>query len=264
MHSSFARLSSVFLSFPLLLVTLTGCVNTPFPGGKAPAVLPASPSAEIALMRERSNFWRNFQCKLRIDVNGETAKFSSRAIVLVKYPNLIRFETFTPLGMTAALYVSNEAGPFLLVPSQNTIFTAKRPETVVRRFLGGSLPVDVLSPLLGASIPPERLNTIQSRVRDSTLRLISKSPGGYFEWQVVSNALARVFIGSTEFEGQVTYDPPVRLAEESAPETIRISSKGWSMTVRVEQMRPAVEFQPGVFRLPVLPGVRQVDLDRVK
>lgn len=266
MHSSFARVSAIFLSLLLLLVILGGCVQSPFPAVKLPGVVaaPPSPSAEIAEMGKRADFWRSFQCKLRIDVNGKTAKFSSSAIVLVKSPNFVRFETFTPIGMTAALYVSNEAGPFLLIPSQKTIFTARRPETLVREFLGGSLPVELFSRLLSASIPPERLENIQSRAEDGLLRLISKSSAGYFEWQIAAGALDRVFIGSAEFEGKVSYDPPVRLATESAPETIRISSKGWSMTIQVEQMRPGGRFPPGAFRLPALPGVRRVELDNTR
>ncbi len=264
MKSSFARLSSI-LCLLLPLVIATSCVQTPFPSGKAPALLPTpvSPSAQIARMKEKSDFWRNFQAKLRIDVSGKTAKFSSRALVLVKSPDLVRFETFTPLGMTAALFVSNETGPFLLIPSQNTIFTAKRPETLVREFLGGvSLPVDLFSSLLSGSIPPGLLQNIRSSTQDSMLRLVSRSSGGYFEWQVVSGSLARVFIGTPKFEGEVSYDPPVRLDNESLPQKIRISSKGGSMEVRILEMRPGGEFQPGVFRLPALPGVRRVDLDK--
>jgi hypothetical protein len=166
--------------------------------------------------------------------------------------------------MTASLFVLNQTGSSLLIPSQNTIFTASQPETLIRRFLGGSLPVDLFSRLLSASIPPELLQNIQSRSQDSVLRLISKGPGGYFEWQIVSGALARVYIGSAQFEGEVSYSPPVRLARESTPQKILIASKGWSMEVRVEQMRPAPAFQPGVFRLPALAGMRRVDLDKEK
>ena len=166
--------------------------------------------------------------------------------------------------MTASLYVSNDRGPFLLIPSQKTIFTAKRPETLVHRFLGGRLPVDVFSRLLSASIPPERLKSIRSRAEDGLLRLISRSSAGYIEWQVAAGALDRVFIGSAEFEGEVSYDPPVLLAKESAPETIRISSKGWRMQIQVEEMRPAGQFAPGAFQLPILPEVRRVDLDNTR
>ncbi|MDR3567985.1 MAG: hypothetical protein P4L43_08165 [Syntrophobacteraceae bacterium] len=266
MISSRARLSTIFLSMALLLAVATGCVQTPFPGAKpsGPVFAPPSASAEIAAMKERSDFWRDFESKLRIEVNGKNASFSSRAIVLVGAPDLIRFETFTPIGMTAALFVSAPTGPFLLIPSQNTIFTASRPETLARRFLGEGVPVDLFCHLLTASLPPKLLPNIQSRAEGPMLRLISKGPGGYLEWQIVSGALTRMFIGSARFEGQVSYDPPVRLAGESTPQTIRIASKGWSMVVRVEQMRTAREFNPSVFRLPVLPGMRRVDLDREK
>jgi outer membrane biogenesis lipoprotein LolB len=266
MNSSIARPSLIFLSSLFLLVTATACVQTPFPSGKSGALAPqVSPAAEVAALKERSDFWQNFQCKLRINVNGKTARFSSPAIVLVKSPNLLRFETFTPIGMTAALFVSNQSGPSLLIPSQKAVYTAKRPETLVREFLGGvNLPVDVFSRLLSGSIPPQMFKNIESRSQDGLLRLISRSPGGYFEWQVASGGLASVFIGTAQFEGRVSYDPPVRLAAESVPETIRISSKDWRMEVRVEQMLPATQFQPGVFQLPELPGVRRVELVNTK
>ncbi len=264
MYSTFARLSSAVLCLLLLLVLVSGCVQAPLTGGKPPGVAPLSPSVAIVQMEQKAQVWRDFQCKLGIVVKGTSGDFSTNAIVLVKSPNFIRFETFTPIGTTAALYISNEAGPFLLIPSQKTIFTARRPETLVRRFLGGSLPVDLFSSVLSGSIPPERLKKIRSSGDDGLLRLIAKGPNGYFEWQIVSGALTRVFIGTSRFEGQVVYDPAVRLDNESTPETIRISSKGWSMKIHVEKMQHAERFPPGAFRLPGLTGLRRVDLDTVK
>ncbi|MGC8491517.1 MAG: hypothetical protein ACP5SH_07250 [Syntrophobacteraceae bacterium] len=261
---SIARLSSAFLSLLLLLVLVSGCVQAPLIAGKPSGVAPLSPSVAIAQIGQKAQLWRDFQCKLGIEVQGKSGDFSTNAIVLVKSPNFIRFETFTPIGTTAALYVSNEAGPFLLIPSQKTIFTARRPETLVRRFLGGSLPIDLFSSVLSGSIPPERLKTIRSSNEGGLLRLIEKGPAGYFEWQILSGALARVFIGTSRFEGRVVYDPAVRLATESTPETIRISSKGWSMKIHVEKMQHAERFPPGAFRLPSLTGLRRVDLDAGK
>lgn len=261
---SFVRVSSIFLCLPLLLALVSGCVQAPLSVGKPPGAAPLSPSVAIAQMEQKAQLWRDFQCKLGIEVRGKSGNFSTSAIVLVKSPNFIRFETFTPIGTTAALYVSNEAGPFLMIPSQKTIFTSRRPETLVRRFLGGSLPVDLFSSVLSASIPPERLKTIRSRAEDGLLRLTTRGTAGYFEWQIVSGALARVFIGTSRFEGQVLYDPPVRLATESTPQTIRLSSQGWSMKIHVEKMQHADRFPPGAFRLPSLTGLRRVDLDTVK
>lgn len=267
MNSSIARLSAISLFFLLLLAIAAGCVQQPLPALKAPAVVPKplSPQAQIAELENRAHFWRNFQCKLRIEVNGKTAKFSAPAIVLVKEPNFVRFETFTPIGTTAALYVSSPTGHFLLIPSRSTLYTAKQPGTLAREFLGGvSLPVDLFGRLLSASIPPGRLENIHSRLENGLLRLISRGPTGYFEWQVAAGGLDRVFIGSAQFEGEISYDPPVPLAKEAAPEIIRLHSKGWSMQIHVEKMRPAARFQPGAFRLPVLSGVRRVALDGAK
>ncbi len=267
MNSSIAHLLKIFLSFLFMLVIATGCVRAPFPSPKTSGLAPEqpSPAVQIAAMKYRSDFWKNFQSKLRIDVSGKSARFSSPAIVLVKAPDLVRFETFTPIGMTAALFVSNPSGPYLLIPSQKVVYTARRPESVVRRFLGGvSLSVGFFSHVLSASVPAEMLGTLKGRYQDGLLRLTSKSSAGYFEWQIASGALVRVFIGSPRFEGEVVYDPPVPLAGESVPQRIHISSKKWKMEVRVEKMRPAAQFPPGVFHLPELPGVRQVVLDGTK
>jgi hypothetical protein len=221
-----------------------------------------SAADQIAQMRQRSDFWKDFQAKVRIDVNGTTAKFSSPALILVKSSDFIRFETFTPIGMTAALFVLNPAGPSLLIPSQNKLFTAKSPEILVRRFLGGvSLPVEAFSRLLSATLTPEQLKDIRTVDSGGLLRLISKSPTQYIEWQIRSSALERVFIGTSQFEGQVAYDPPVQLAKESTPQTINISAKDWRMRIRVEKMQPAPAFQPGVFHLPPLSGVEKVELE---
>ena len=86
-------------------------------------------------------------------VNSKTSKFSSRAIVFVKGRDFVRFETFTLFGQTAALYVSNETGPSLLIPSEKVIFTAQRPETLMQEILGVTLPV-IFSHVLTASMPP--------------------------------------------------------------------------------------------------------------
>lgn len=234
------------------------------PQTKAPGAVsqPISPADQIAQMKQRSDFWKNFQCKVRVDVNGKTAKFSSPALILVKSPDFVRFETFTPIGMTATLFVLNPTGPSLLIPSQNKLYTAKSPQILVRRFLGGvNLPVEVFSRLLSATMSPEQLKNIQSVDKGGLLRLISKSPTQYIEWQLHSGALERIFIGTPQFEGQVSYDPPVQLAKESTPQTIDISSKDWQMQIRVQQMQPAPTFQPGVFHLPALPGVQKIELE---
>ena len=158
---------------------------------KLPAVSgkPPAPSLDIAKLKERSDFWRDYQCKFRLRVDSKTSKFSSRAIVFVKGRNFVRFETFTPLGQTAALYVFNETGPALLIPSEKVIFTAQRPETLVRQFMGVSLPVDLFRYALTASVPTEQFEHIESRFDAGRWRLISNSEGNHFEWRLTAGSL---------------------------------------------------------------------------
>ena len=250
----------------LLLVISAGCArqmqNLPAVSGKPPA-----PSLEIAKLKERSDFWRNYQCKFRLRVDSKTSKFSSRAIIFVEGRNFVRFETFTPFGQTVALYVFNETGPALLIPSEKVIFTAQRPETLVRQFMGVSLPVDLFRYALTASVPTEQFEHLESRSDAGRWGLISNSGGkNYFEWRLTADShdLEAILVRSAEFEGSVSYDPPVGIKKEAVPDKIRISSSEWNMEIVVEELKPAPPFQPSIFYMPNLPDVRRVDLDNLK
>ena len=259
-HPSFVLLCLLFL-----LVISSGCARTL---EKLPAISgkPAAPSFDIAKLKERSDFWRDYQCKFRLRVDSKTSKFSSRALVFVKGRNFVRFETFTPLGQTAALYIFNETGPALLIPSEKVIFTAQRPETLIREFLGVSLPADLFRYALTASVPIEQLEHIEIRSEAGGWRLISNSEGNYFEWRIAAGSLAleNIFVRSAEFEGRVSYDPPVGLTKEAAPGKIRISSSEWDMEIVLEELKSAPQFQPSVFYMPNLPDAPKVDLDKIK
>ena len=134
-----ARGSRLSFCILLLLVISVGCARPPTPVEKPPGA-----AFETGKLKERSDFWRDYQCKLRLRVESKTSNFSSRAIVFIKGRDFVRFETFTPFGQTAALYVSNEIGPSLFIPSEKVIFTAQQPETLVHEFLGVTLPVERL------------------------------------------------------------------------------------------------------------------------
>ena len=255
----------VLFCFLLLLVVSTGCArltqNLPAVSGKPPP-----PSLDMAKLKERSDFWRDYQCKFRLRVDSQTSKFSSRAIVFVEGPKFVRFETFTPLGQTVAVYVFNETGPALLIPSEKTIFTAQRPETLVRRFMGVSLPVDLFRYALTASVPTEQFEHMGSRSEDGGWGLISNSGGNYFEWRLTAGSLdlEAILVRSDEFEGRVSYEPPVGLKKEAVPGKIRISTSEWNIEIVVEELKPAPPFKPSIFYLPHLPDVQRVDLDNIK
>jgi outer membrane biogenesis lipoprotein LolB len=248
--------------FMLLLLITAGCPRPPGPVERPPVT-----TFDTSKLKERSDFWRDFQCKFRLRVDSQTAKFSSRAIIFVEGQNSVRFETFTPFGQTAALYVFNKTGPELLIPSQKVIFTARRQETLVHEFLGINLPVDIFSSILTASTPPEEIDHMESRFDAGARRLVWNGEGKYLEWQISpanSPALQGAFVRSGEFEGRVTYDPPVAVSKEALPDKIRISSKEWSMEVLVEELKPTSQFPPSTFSMPNLPDMRKVDLDTIK
>ena len=252
----------------LLFAISAGCARPFAPTGQLEPVSGRRPAPpfEKALLKERSDFWRDYQCKFRMHVDSKTSKFTSRAIVLVKGRNFVRFETFAPLGQTTALYVSNETGPALLIPSEKVIFTAQRPETLAREFLGVSLPVDLFRRVLTASIPPDMLDRLEIRFDAGTWRLVSNSEGGYFEWQISGDpfAIEGLTVRSAEFEGRVWYDPPVQLTKEAVPGKIRLSSSEWTMEISLEELASVPQFQPSAFYMPDLPDIRKVDLDKIK
>jgi outer membrane biogenesis lipoprotein LolB len=250
------------------LAIFAGCARQFVPARQLPP-LPEKPpvsSFDVVKLKERSDFWRDYQCKFRMRVDSKTSKASSRALVLVKEPNFVRFETFTPLGQTAALYVSNVSGPSLLIPSEKAIFTALRPETLAREFLGIDLPVDLFLWLLTGSVPPEQLDHIESRFDAGMWHLISNSAGAYFEWQIAAgrNALQGLLVRSSEFQGRVSYDPPVQLTKDAVPGKILISSSEWTLEISLEELMPVPQFQPSAFYMPNLPDVRMFNLDKIK
>jgi outer membrane biogenesis lipoprotein LolB len=258
--------AAMFFCLMFLSAILAGCSGLEsgrlYPKSGNPPVS----SSELVKLKERPAFWRNYQCKFRMRVESKTSNFSSRVLVLVEAPNFVRFETFTALGQTAALYVFNETGPSLMIPSQNAIFTARLPETLASEFLGIDLPIDLLPSLLTASIPAEQFDHIESRNGSGGLRLISDRPGAYFEWQIAADppALQTMLIRGKGFEDRVSYDPPVPLTKDAVPGRIRISSGEWTLEISVEELTPAPQFQPSAFYMPNLPDVRKVDLDKIK
>lgn len=232
------------------------------------AVAPGAAPVDLSGLRERSDYWRDYSAKFRLRVDSRTSKFNARTLVLVNGRHFVRFETFAPLGQTAALFVSNEAGPSLLIPSEKIIFTAHKPETLVRHFIGVTLPFEVFRYALAGSVPPEQIEKLDSRLEAGVIHSIYNMDGRYFDWQFVPEgpgpALSGVFIRSGEFEGRVSFEPPVLLKKDAAPKKIRISSAEWNMELSLDELKPAADFNSALFYMPNVPGVRSVDLDTIK
>lgn len=238
-----------------------GCARPPVPAEKPPSV-----PFDIDRLKARSETWRDYEARFRLRVDGQASKFSARAIVFIKGGGSARFETFGPLGQTAALYVAGENGPSLFIPSEKIVFTAQQPETLIQYFLGITLPFDVLRYSLTASVPPEQFAGLTAHSDAGILHVISNTGNRYFDWQFSpdGSALSGVFARAGGFEGRVSYDPPVALAGDAVPQKIRISSSEWSVEINLEQIKPVSEFQPKAFYMPEIPDVRKVDLDKIK
>jgi outer membrane biogenesis lipoprotein LolB len=245
----------------VLLVLAAGCARPPAP--RPTEQFPPTPF-DVNDLKARANFWHDYVAKFQLRVDSKTAKFNARSIVLIKSPQFVRFETFGPIGQTTALYVSNETGLNLLIPSQKVVFTAAEPETLIRYFLGVSLPFEVLRHALTASLPSEQIDNLAVRSEKGITHAFFKSAKSLFDWQFQPEgpALAGIYIRDEGFEGRISYDPPVAVSSNAVPKKIAISSSDWHMTITLDDLQPAQQFQPSAFYLPSLPDVRTVDLDR--
>ncbi|MFZ2444995.1 MAG: hypothetical protein WAW37_01435 [Syntrophobacteraceae bacterium] len=243
------------------LLLLPACARPP-----APVERPAPVPFDTARLKQRSDFWRDCRAKFRLKVESKTAKFSARAVVLIKGAQFARFETFGPIGQTAALFVVNETGPALFIPSEKVIFTASRPETLIRYFLGVSLPFETFRHALAASVPQEQIEGLDTRMDGGVLHAVSKAGGRLFDWSFLPGGpdLKGVHVRDDQFDADIAYEPPVPLATEAVPKKIRLSASDWNMEVTVEAIEPARDFQPSVFYLPELPDMKKVDLDKIK
>lgn len=252
--------SPIFTFVIVCLLLAAGCVHP-----RIPAEQPRLTPLDVSTLNARTNFWLDYVAKFQLRVDSKTAKFNARTIVLVKNPHFVRFETFGPVGQTAALYVSNETGLNLFIPSQKVIFSAQRPETLIRYFLGVSLPFEVFRYALTASVPLEQLQNLELRSESGIVHALSKSGTNLFDWQFIGEgpALKEVHIHDDGFEGSISYDPPVTVSNSAVPKKIRIASVDWNMEITLEELQPSQEFQPSVFYLPNLPDVRKFDLDRI-
>ncbi|MEN6440871.1 MAG: hypothetical protein ABFD97_20045 [Syntrophobacter sp.] len=245
-----------------LLLALSACARPPVPVER-----PAPVPFDSGKLVERADHWRDCRAKFRLKVESKTAKFSARAIVLVKSAQFARFETFGPVGQTAALYVANETGPSLLIPSEKMVFTAQRPETLINYFLGISLPFEIFRHTLTASIPREQIEGLKTSSDAGVVHAVSAQGGRMVDWQFLPAeipVLKAMEVRDGDFRAAISYDPPVPLSTGAIPKKIRLSSSDWSMEVTVEEMEQAPEFQPSVFYLPNIPGIRTVDLDKIK
>jgi hypothetical protein len=115
-------------------------------------------------------------------------------------------------------------------------------------------------------VPPDQLPGLKANSDAGIIHVISQTGGRYFDWQFSrdGSSLNGVFARAEGFEGRISYDPPVAVAAEGVPKKIRISSSEWSVEIGLEEIKPVSEFQPKAFYMPELPGVRKVNLDKIK
>jgi outer membrane biogenesis lipoprotein LolB len=260
MKSSFLFALGIVFS----LLVSGGCVRPPVP----PKLPPPAGQVDLNALRERSNHWRDYRATLRMRTESVSGKTRTRALVLFKGPQLARFESYTLMGQTAALFVRNETGASALIPSEKMVIVSQSPEALVEFFLGIGVPFEAFRYSLAGAIPLEQLERLQL-YRDETVWRLSSGPeaGGLtFIWEYAPGMVA-LKAATVQGEGKgyrVEYDPPVAVSPESVPKKITLSSPDWRMEIQVDKMEPSPEVAPTVFYLPSLSDVRIVDLDKKK
>ncbi len=261
MNSS--RILPIFMGF--MLFFLQGCPHPP-----APVELPKPVSFEDAItkLHARSGYWKNYQAKLRIRAEGTRGKLRFQAIALANLPGEVRFEAFSLLGQTVALFIHNRDRSSLWIPSEKVIFTAQQPETLIEYFLGVSVSAETLAYSLAGVVPSDRAAGLKPQPVPNGWTIFSgaQEPDRGFTWEFTAQppALKAIAVKESRGDYRIEYDPPVGLNPQDIPGKIRYQSSQWHMDVSVEQVSPSPGFEASAFTQPVPAGVREVNLDLLK
>lgn len=247
-----------------MLIAVTGCVR-PIATVERPA--PMGYQETIARLKSRAEFYSGYQARLRVRAQGPKGKIQFQAVMLAGLPGRFRLEALNPFGQTAGLLLLNQENSLLWLPSENVVYTAAHPETLVQHFLGVRIPLETFAYSLIASAPASQLNDLQFYQKSGMLcaRVRTEAAGGY-TWNFIPSPLSleslEVREGGTEYT--ITYDPPADLGIAETPRKIKFSSFQWEMEVTVNQLARAPDLQEKVFQFPVPQGPREIRLDDSK
>ncbi|MGV8073736.1 MAG: hypothetical protein AB2L11_04145 [Syntrophobacteraceae bacterium] len=232
---------------------------------------PFAPSREelILKLHNRIQYWQYYRSKLHIGAESPKGKLRRmQTVVLAIPPNLFRLEAFSMWGQTVGALVSDETGSSLLIPSEKVIFSAARPETLIEHFIGVPVSIETLLYALTASIPPDRLDKIEIRERDTLVLAHSDDPqkNRNSTWEFIRQPLAlkAVEVQDGPRSYKISYDPPVSLDPQQTPSKISFVSSQWRMEVTVDQLEASPDLPASSFRMSFPVGMRSVDLDKVK
>lgn len=251
--------------FLALLLLVEGCTHPP-----GEPVRPELISREewIGRLEDRSRAWKSYEAQVRIHVESPKGRFSARAVVIANLPDQMRIEAFNPFGQTASLFILNrgEGKSGLLVPSERVLYTAGKPETLVFRLLGASVPLEALGYTLTACVPPEHIPHLRLLPQGNGMlgHAQPQRQGPTLTWQfLVSPPALKAFDVHDEAGAYgVRYDPAVELQPSAVPKSIRCLGQDWQMDVSVDRMGSLQATSAAAFQLTAPTGIRTVNLDR--
>lgn len=252
------------LFFLLILVAVTGCVRP-----VAPVERPARIGYQetIARLKSRAEYYSGYQARLRVRAQGPKGRIQFQAVMLAGLPGRFRLEALNPFGQTVGLLLLDQENSLLWLPSENVVYTAARPETLVQHFLGVRIPLETFGYSLIASATPSQLNDLQFYEKAGMLcAKVRTEATAEYTWNLLPSPLSleslEVREGGTEYT--ITYDPPADLAIAETPRKIKFTSSQWEMEVTVNQLARAPDLQEKAFRFPVPQGPREIRLSDSK
>jgi outer membrane biogenesis lipoprotein LolB len=260
------RHKSIFVLFSLACVlALAGCMPRP-----SVVERPKPPGVEElrAKLRARLDHWPSYKAVLYTKIESPKGSFSSRMVVLAKPPDMLHLEAFNLFGQTSGLLILNAEGAKLWTPSEKVLYVAEKPETLIQRLLGVSIPLETFEYALTACVTPGQLERLKVAAKNDRYIGYSEddSQGWSFIWDFSPQPLALRSTEVTEgpWKYSISYDPAVNLDSDTIPGKIRLQSSEWRMGITVKQLVSAPELSSDTFNPRFPPGLRTISLDATR
>jgi len=260
------------MKYPALIAFVLGALPLVL-GGCSPAKIRVEPPPTtfeegVDQIRTRTEYWQNFQARLRIRAESPRGRMRLNAVVLAQLPEKFRLEAFNVVGQTAGLLLITREGSSLYIPSEKVIFTAASAETLIEHFLGIPIQGDTFGYSLIAGAPPEQLSGLRIYPAGSGWRGYSEAhfADRAFSWEFMPRTAALKTIGVRDGQWTYTiaYEPAVLLTPREAPKKIGFESSEWKLEVTVDEIQPSKELPDKVFVQSRPAGIREIDLDGIR
>ena len=255
--------------FRLLLLPVVAALAACAPR-VVPVERPTSPGYQDpgVRLKSRAEYYRAYQARIHVRAQGPKGKINLRAVVLADLPGRLRLEASNPFGQTVGLLLLDQGHSRLWLPTENVVYTARRPEALVHFFLGVGVSLDTFAYALIASGPPSALEHFQyhdqSGALVGTVRIPSTESSYTWEFLPSPLALNSLKVVERETEYVVDYTPPADMGISETPTKLKFFSAQWSMDVTVDQLARTSEPLADAFQAPIPAGIPEISLDTLK